>query len=152
VFVAGRQQNPDSASRFDACSVHMLGQLSPRALTRWMARAPIFALPALYEPFGLSALEAGLSGCALVLGDIPSLRETWADAATYVDPRNPLSLARAIRRLIADPRLRESLGTRARSRALFYSADRMGLAYLSLYRDVQRKNSGAPTPPLRIGA
>ncbi len=35
-------------------------------------------LPARYEPFGLSVLEAALSGCALVLGDIPSLRESGA--------------------------------------------------------------------------
>ena len=47
----------------------------------WFARAPIYALPAHYEPFGLSALEAGLAGCALVLGDIPSLREIWGEAA-----------------------------------------------------------------------
>jgi glycosyltransferase involved in cell wall biosynthesis len=116
-----------------------------------MARAPIFALPALYEPFGLSILEAGLSGCALVLGDIPSLRETWADAAVYVDPRNPKALTRAIRKLIDDPRRREALGARARSRALFYSHDRMGTAYLSLYRDLMRKSASTP-PSAGIGA
>ena len=49
-----------------------------------MGRAAIYALPARYEPFGLSILEAALSGCALVIGDIPSLREIWADAALFV--------------------------------------------------------------------
>ena len=43
--------------------------------------AAIFARPARYEPFGLAILEAAQAGCALVLGDIPSLRELWADAA-----------------------------------------------------------------------
>ena len=32
------------------------------------------------------ALEAALCGCALVLGDIPSLREVWGDAALFVAP------------------------------------------------------------------
>ena len=50
------------------------------------ARAAIYALPARYEPFGLTALEAALAGCALVLGDIPSLREIWGDAALFVRP------------------------------------------------------------------
>ena len=35
----------------------------------------------MYEPFGLSILEAAASGCALVLGDIPTLRENWSEAA-----------------------------------------------------------------------
>jgi glycosyltransferase involved in cell wall biosynthesis len=152
VFVAGRHDAPNATKApVDSRGIQALGQIGTRALARWMARAPIFALPALYEPFGLSILEAGLSGCALVLGDIPSLRETWADAAVYVDPKSPAALARAIRRFIDDPQRREALGARARSRALFYSADRMGTAYLSLYRDVLRKSSGAP-PSARIGA
>jgi glycogen synthase len=64
----------------------------------WYARASIYALPARYEPFGLSALEAALSGCALILGDIPSLREVWLEAAPYVSPDDesaPKSFARA---------------------------------------------------------
>ena len=64
----------------------MLGRLSAGELADWYARAAIYALPARYEPFGLSALEAALSGCALVLGDIPSLREIWGDAALFVPP------------------------------------------------------------------
>ena len=47
--------------------------LSGEDIRPWFARAGIYALPAVYEPFGLSVLEAALSGCALVLGDIPSL-------------------------------------------------------------------------------
>ena len=62
-----------------------LGLLSWKSTT-WMARAAIYALPARYEPFGLTALEAGLSGCALVLGDIPSLREVWGETACFVPP------------------------------------------------------------------
>ena len=65
------------------------------ALARKMAEASIYALPARYEPFGLSALEAALSGCALVLGDIPSLREIWGPAAIYVPADDKVGALRA---------------------------------------------------------
>ena len=55
-------------------------------LADWFGRASIYALPARYEPFSLSALEVAMAGCTLVLGDIPSLRETWDGAAAFVDP------------------------------------------------------------------
>ena len=40
--------------------------------------------PARYEPFGLGILEAATQGCALVLGDLPSLVELWKGAARFV--------------------------------------------------------------------
>jgi len=96
--------------------VHALGELAPDELAAWMARASIYALPARYEPFGLSVLEAALAGCALVLGDIPTLREVWRDTAVWVPPGDPDALGLALNALIRDPLAR---GTHAaRSRAL----------------------------------
>src|SRR5207253_5156707 len=51
------------------------GVLAPAELAELRREAAIYAAPALYEPFGLGILEAARDGCALVLGDIPSLRE-----------------------------------------------------------------------------
>lgn len=96
--------------------------MSQRALAQWYAHAAIYALPARYEPFGLSALEAGLSGCALVLGDIPSLREIWGDAALFVPP-DDAALHAVLMELIGDAAQREQLGWRAR--ALQFSAQHM---------------------------
>jgi glycogen(starch) synthase len=102
VHVAGDGRDPDGRrSAFAALSP--LGLLEPASLARWMSRAALYALPARYEPFGISALEAGLAGCALVLGDIPSLREVWGDVATFVAPDDRRELARTLRRLIDDP-------------------------------------------------
>ena len=99
----------------------MLGHLAPDALADWYSRAAIYALPARYEPFGLSALEAAHSGCALVLGDIPSLREIWGDAAIFVPPDDTGALADAIEALIADPERRESMARAAWEHALQYT-------------------------------
>ena len=70
--------------------------------------------PARYEPFGLSPLEAALAGCALVLGDIPSLREVWGDAALYVRPDDPDALRQAIAALAGDRRRRDASARRRR--------------------------------------
>lgn len=133
VYLAGNNCEPGgSATPFDACV--MLGRISSKRLADWYARASIYALPARYEPFGLSALEAALSGCALVLGDIASLREIWQDAAVYVAPENDAALECVLRDLIENPERRESLANRARERARMFGTDKMVQEYLDAYR------------------
>jgi glycosyltransferase involved in cell wall biosynthesis len=102
----------------------------------WLRRAAMFALPARYEPFGLSALEAGLAGCALVLGDIPSLREVWHDAAIFVPPDQPEALEATLLDLIADAPRRWSLAYTARVRAQQFTPERMAQGYMTLYRQL----------------
>jgi glycogen synthase len=110
-----------------------LGRLNSRQIAEECARASIFCLPARYEPFGLSALEAAFSGCALVLGDIASMREVWDNAAAFVDPNDFEALARTLQELIDQPAEREELARRARQRARLYTIDGMAERYLSLY-------------------
>jgi glycogen(starch) synthase len=132
VLVAGSNSQPGGGIR-ESCGVHALGDLAPEELAREFARAAIYALPARYEPFGLSVLEAALAGCALVLGDVPSLREVWGSTALYVAPDDHAALRECLARLIADRTLRESLARAARGRALTYTPERMASAYLTAY-------------------
>jgi glycogen synthase len=120
----------------DHAGVALLGALGRLEMARWMARAPIYSLPALYEPFGLSVVEAALSGCALVLGDIPSLREVWDDGALFVDPRDPAAVAAAVNLLIDDPAARTRLAATARTRALTFSPEKFARRYRSLYGEL----------------
>lgn len=117
-------------------NVRLTGHLPAEQVEAYYDRASIFALPGRYEPFGLSALEAALAGCALVLGDIPTFREIWGDAAIYVSPDDPPMLRRMLMRLIGNPSELRRLASKARSRALLYSSARMlegyGEAYGSL--------------------
>jgi glycosyltransferase involved in cell wall biosynthesis len=110
-----------------------LGQLDQDGLATQLGAAAIYALPARYEPFGLSVLEAALCGCALVLGDIASLRETWGGAALYVPPDDSAALHATLLRLIDQPDERARLGAAARSRALQFSPGRMADACLAAY-------------------
>lgn len=117
-------------------NVDALGRLSPSSLAEVMGRASIYALPARYEPFGLSVLEAAASGCALVLGNIPTLRELWSDAAVFVPPDDDAALVRAIEGLVAAPERLRALATRARLRAASFGDGAMVRAYVALYADV----------------
>jgi glycosyltransferase involved in cell wall biosynthesis len=116
-----------------ASNVDFLGHCAPARMVELFAEASIFAHPARYEPFGLAALEAATSGCALVLGDLPSLREVWGDAAVFVDPENSLALHRTLLRLIDHPAERAHLAYQARHRARRFTTARMLDAYLDAY-------------------
>lgn len=123
-------------------NVLCLGRLGRRHLANWYARAGIYALPARYEPFGLTALEAGLAGCPLVLGDIDSLREIWGDAAILVPPGDLDALAERLNALAADQSAREAWGQRARRRALQFAPDRMAQGYLAAYHALVGQGRG----------
>jgi glycogen(starch) synthase len=125
---AGGGRRPDG--------VAMLGQLGRDGVRDLLARASIFAAPARYEPFGLAPLEAALAGCALVLGDIPSLREVWGDAATFVAPDDDEALAAALSQLVADDALRAVMAERAEARAQEYTPERMAAGTLAAYAQV----------------
>ena len=117
-------------------NVHLLGRLYTEELASWYAHASIYALPARYEPFGLSVLEAALSGCALVLGDIASLREIWGDVAVFLPPDDGNATAHAINTLINDSALRTALAAKARTRALKFTPQKMVAGYLEAYQDL----------------
>jgi glycogen synthase len=132
VYLAGEQRNPNGTS-FTHENVHLLGRLATDELLPWFSRASLYVLPARYEPFGLSVLEAALSGCALVLGDIPSLREIWEDAAVYVSCDDEAELKETLNQLIADRARLEELAAKAHARAQKFNPRNMAEHYLRAY-------------------
>lgn len=132
IRVAGDARHPDGG-QVRHRHLQTLGRLSADDLVDELRRAAIYALPARYEPFGLSALEAALCGCALVLGDIASLREVWGEAALFIPPDDHAALARTLQELIADEPRRQNMGRLARVRAEQFSATRMAAAYHNAY-------------------
>jgi glycosyltransferase involved in cell wall biosynthesis len=140
VYLAGEEAAPSTGLRSDdrGPMCRRLGPLDRASLARCLARAAIYALPARYEPFGLSVLEAAASGCALVLGAISSLLENWHGAACFVAPDDPNALREVIERLIADETERTFWGDRARQRATELSAQRMAAGYVEEYTQLCR--------------
>jgi glycogen synthase len=148
VHLAGPIAHPDGGST-PASSACCLGQLSTEELARQLSAAAIYALPARYEPFGLSVLEAALSACALVLGDIASLRETWGPAASYVAPDDHAGLEAALRRLIEDPLERMQRGEAALARALQFTPERMADSYVAAYAMLNPAFASQPVKELQ---
>jgi glycosyltransferase involved in cell wall biosynthesis len=146
IYMAGGLRSRDGEERRRGC-LRELGLLAQAELHRWMSRAAIYALPARYEPFGLTVLEAALSGCALILGDIPSLRETWRGAAIFVRPEDGAGLLTNLERLAGDERLRARMGSLAWLRARRFTADRMARRYLHLYATLAARRNGSGVRP-----
>jgi glycosyltransferase involved in cell wall biosynthesis len=147
VYVAGDPQNPDGDQPLAGRHIHLLGKLPTSEVAAWLRQASIYAFPARYEPFGLSVTEAALAGCALVLGDLPTLREQWDGRAVFVEPDDPGTLRLAIESLIANADLRQALAMRARRHALTLTPRRMALAYLGLYSElVAQRTSSLEVP------
>ncbi len=137
VKLAGEEGLVDETADYHS-KVEYLGWLSHRDMRDQFSRAAICAFPALYEPFGLSILEAALSGCALVLGDIPGLREVWGDAALYANPRDPQAFRDTIASVMAENEMRIHFGARARKRACCFNSANMASAYLTEYTSLCR--------------
>lgn len=142
VVAAGERHPPGEASSgaYARGNLRHLGALPEAELIKWQNRAAIFALPARHKPFGLSVLEAALAECALVLGDVPSLRELWDGAAIFVAPDDRAALHAALSALIHDPVQRRSLGQLAMERARQYGAAAMTSEYCAAYSELIHPN------------
>lgn len=147
VVIAGESEGPPGAGSAHAAQAERVtytGQLSRTALAALMGKAAVYASPARYEPFGLSVLEAALCGAALVLGDIPSLRELWDGAALFVPPDDAGALTSTLTALTEDPALRAWLAQRARVRAGRFEPVRFGAEYVALYRELLEARAAVP--------
>jgi glycosyltransferase involved in cell wall biosynthesis len=133
VKIAGASDATAAASASDFAHCEFLGELSHQEMRRQFDAASVFVSPALYEPFGLSVLEAANAGCALVLADIPTFRELWDGAAHFFDPFDEDAMIRCLRSLVADHVLRTSLQHAASRRAARYQLDRTVASYRALY-------------------
>ncbi|MEK6810811.1 MAG: glycosyltransferase, partial [Candidatus Thermoplasmatota archaeon] len=106
----------------------------------YYAACDLFVLPSVsrLEAFGIVALEAMASGKAVVLSDIPGVREVIQDGVEglLADPVNPEDLALKIRALLADDAQRTAMGRRGRETAeRNYSIELITDRIEQVYRD-----------------
>lgn len=124
--------------------VAVRGPQSEAQLRSLYSRSSMYAGTARYEPSGMTLIEAALSRCALILNDIPALREVWGNAAVYFKTNDGESLAEAVRILSSDAQLLRSFANRAFQRAReSFNAHRMTDNYIQLYRKVLAQSARA---------
>jgi glycosyltransferase involved in cell wall biosynthesis len=141
-YAAGPVRGP-SGDTIELEHARGLGSLSEKEVARWLAAKPVFVSAAVYEPFGLAVLEAATAGCPLVLSDIPTFRELWDGAATFVDAMDADAFAEAAARIVGDDLLRAQMGAAARARAQRYTPEAMAAGMAALYRGLAGKTAGA---------
>lgn len=98
-------------------AVRELGYVADGDLPGLYAGAAAFAMPSLYEGFGLPCLEAMACGAPVVASNRPALPETCADAALLVDPDDHEAFAAALLEAAAPGPPRERLVEAGRARA-----------------------------------
>jgi glycosyltransferase involved in cell wall biosynthesis len=135
VLAAGPTRGPHGGT-VTLAHAKALGALGRPELEGYLAARPVYASPALYEPFGLAVLEAAQAGCPLVLSDIPTFRELWDGAAAFVPPKDDEALAAALDAMLRDPGERARAGAAARERAARYTVAAMTTGVLAVYRDL----------------
>lgn len=104
-----------------------------------LAACDVFALPSLYEGSSLAVLEAMAARRAVVSSAIGGTAELIADGESglLVPPGDDEALAAALRRLLADPALRERLAGHGRERAeRDFSREAMGKRVESIYEEL----------------
>ncbi len=86
-----------------------IGHVQNSQLYILYSAAKCFVFATLHEGFGLPPLEAMACGCSVVVSDKGSLPEVCGDAAIYVDPYDPQSIADGIIKVLSDENLRQKL-------------------------------------------
>lgn len=98
--------------------------------------ASVFCLPSFYEGFGLTALEAMACGAPIVVAERASLVEVGGDAALFVDPQSPESIADALRRVLTDSTLAADLRRRGLTQAARFNWQETAHQTLAVYKRV----------------
>jgi sucrose-phosphate synthase len=118
------------------------------------ARWSVFALVALYEPFGLAPLEAMSCGLPVVVtrngGPSESLREGEREFGVLVDPGDPADVARGLLRVLASSDAWDQFHRVGMERILArYTWGRTAEGYLDVIQDLIQStvsNGGLPIP------
>lgn len=137
VRAAGPLAGPNG-SRVALDHTHWLGPLDDAGMAWWLAARPVFVSAARYEPFGLSVLEAAQAGCPLVLSDIPTFRELWDGAASFVAPEDHEAFAHEVSRLWNSREKSYERSTTAFARSLHLTPAAMAEGMMRVYAAAQR--------------
>ncbi len=116
--------------------VEFVPPVEQAVLADWYAAATAVCVPSYNESFGLVAIEAQACGTPVVAARVGGLATAVTDGVTglLIDGHDPVDYAAALDRLISDPQLRESMGTKAVAHAASFGWDVTAARTLEVYR------------------
>jgi D-inositol-3-phosphate glycosyltransferase len=116
--------------------VRLYGSVAREDMPSILRSADVVACTPWYEPFGIVPLEAMACGVPVVAAAVGGMLDTVVHDVTgrLVKPKSPADVAAAIKQLMRDEFLRQSLGAAGRDRAKArYSWDRIAADTLRIY-------------------
>jgi len=116
-------------------NIEFMGYLSDLELGRLYRDASLFAMPSLYEGFGLPLLEAMYYGIPVLTSNCSSMPEVVAEAGVLVDPYDFQSIANGIVKILSDKKLSEELLALSQKRISNFSWEKSAVQILSLFEE-----------------
>lgn len=112
-------------------------------LIRHYQKAQVVVIPSIYEPFGMTALEALACQRPVVASRVGGLQEIIEHNVTgfLADPKDELDFARWIMTLLADSELRNQMGKAGRNVVLSqgYTWPQIAARFVELYKELLQK-------------
>jgi mannosylfructose-phosphate synthase len=92
--------------------VHIIGYVPDELMKPYYQQAQLFVLPSLFEPFGMTALEAMACGTPVIASKFGGIRNvvTYGEEGILVNPKDMQEFADAMIRLLKDRDLAEKIG------------------------------------------
>lgn len=109
---------------FTDLPVRHLGFVRSKLVRYLMQEAVALCFFSLYEGFGMPVLEAFDARCPVLCSNTTSLVEVAGDAALSCDPTDTQAIAQCMKRILDEPKLRESLIEAGASRPALWSWQR----------------------------
>jgi glycosyltransferase involved in cell wall biosynthesis len=114
----------------------ILDRQSPQNLASWYKGALAFVFPSLHETFGMPILEAMACGCPVITSNVTACPEIAGDAALLVNPRSVNEIASAMKRLITNRELRETLKLKGLRWASMFTWEKSAEEHLRVFEKV----------------
>jgi Glycosyltransferase len=129
----GNEDDRRALERKAGPRIHFTGYLPDADVATALKGASLFALPSLYEGFGLPVIEAQRAGIPVTCSRVAALPEVAGDAAFYFDPLSVDEISAALRKCLVDPDLRSALVTKGFENAKRFSWENTARETLAIY-------------------
>ncbi len=139
VVCTGSPFTPEEMMSFKARSIE--GQMhhicaTDAQLASLYKYASVFVYPSLYEGFGIPILEAFYNNCPVCLSNTSCFPEIGGDAALYFDPVDKESLLHAVKSVLENESIADSLRIKGNIRKANFSIKQMVENTTAVYSDL----------------
>lgn len=120
--------------------VQFLGRVPDEHLPALYRQAKVFLFPSFYEGFGLPPLEAMACGTPVITSNLSSLPEVVGEAGILVNPHSNAELSVAMKKLLSDEELYQSMVQQLPNQVKKFSWDTAATQTLEVFQKCQPTN------------